>query len=380
VHSIVTALGPDRIISLIRGAVDFQRNEKGVVPLRLPSTTLAFSPDPSLTMMARMGSGVRLQFVTNSRVIELDVEETGLRMLPDARLPATYDLYVDDKLHSRLTATAGPTVVVEPLNPKAVPVIESGHPSTLRFADLPAGEKKAAIWLPQSAVTRIRGLRIEPGSSIEPQAANGRHWIHHGSSISHAMEAASGSTTWPAVAARRCGWQLTNLGFGGQCQLDGFTARTIASLPSHFISLKLGINVINGDTMRERTFRPAVQNFIDLIRDTRPDTPLLIISPILCPVAENHPGPTLRTTTGFTVAERPGPLRAGALSLRIVRDILQTTVDQRRRAGDNQLDYLDGRTLFGETDTHLLPDGLHPDATGQELMGERFATNWLCRL
>jgi len=376
----VDSLGFDRIIPLIRGAVDFQRSAKGVVPLRLPSKTLDFSPDPSLTMMARMSSGVRLSFRTSSRRIELELEETGLRMLPGERLPAVYDLYVDNQLIQRQTATAGPTVLVDPANPKTAPVIQPGHPSTLSFADLPPGEKAIDLWLAQSAVTRIRDLRIEAGSRIEPHLPAQRHWIHHGSSISHAMEAASGSTTWPAVAARQCGWQLTNLGFGGQCQLDGFTARTIANLPSHFISLKLGINIVNGDTMRERTFRAAVHNFLDLIRDKRPDTPLLVISPILCPVAESHPGPTVRSGSGIGVTERPGPLRAGALSLSIIRAILESTVSKRRDAGDSHVHYLDGRTLFGAGDEHLLPDGLHPDAAGQVLMGERFAANWLRRV
>lgn len=365
-------LHPERIIPLIRGAVDFQRSGSGVVPLRLPSRTLAFSPDPSLTMMARMGSGVRVSAVTDSRVIELEVEETGLRMLPGARLPATFDLYVDGEFTARQEARRGPTVVVEPANPGVAPVIEPGKSSILRFDGLSSGRKRIELWLPQSAVTRIRALRVDAQSRIAPFDDQRPHWIHHGSSISHAMEAESGAMTWPAVAARHAGYQLTNLGFGGQCMLDGFTARTIAAQPAHLISLKLGINVVNGDTMRERTFRAAVLNFLDLVRDKRPHTPLLVISPILCPVAENHPGPTLRSGSGFSVPERPAALRAGALTLTIIRDILESTVQKRRDAGDPNLHYLDGRTLFGEPDVHLLPDGLHPDARGQVLMGERF--------
>ncbi len=373
-------LSPDRVIALIRGAIDFQRSEKGVVPLRLPSKTLDFSPDPSLTMMARMGSGVRLSAITNSPVIELEVEETGLRMLPGPRLAATFDLYVDGTFHARLKALDGPTVVVDAAQPTRPPVIEPGKPSILRFEGLPTRRKQIEIWLPQSAVTRIRALRILAGSSVEPCIDTRRHWVHHGSSISHAMEADSGSTTWSAVAARQCGWQLTNLGFGGQCMLDGFTARAIANLPAQFISLKLGINVVGGDTMRERTFRSALLNFLDIVRDKRPHTPLLIISPILCPVAERHPGPTLRSGSVFRVAERPPELNAGSLSLEKIRAILASTVDKRRATGDTNLHYLDGRELFGEADVHLLPDGLHPNATGQVLMGERFAERWLGKI
>jgi len=54
--------------------------------------------------------------------------------------------------------------------------------------------------------------------------------------------------------------------------------------PADFISLKLGINVVNGDSMRERSFIPAVHNFLDTIREKKPNTPILIISPIICTI------------------------------------------------------------------------------------------------
>ncbi len=62
----------------------------------------------------------------------------------------------------------------------------------------------------------------------------------------------------------------------------------------------------------------------------------------------------------------------GALTLRDVRSILHTAVEQ-RRATDPNLRYLDGLTLFGEEDLDHLPDGLHPDTVGYERIGRRFA-------
>ena len=52
------------------------------------------------------------------------------------------------------------------------------------------------------------------------------------------------------------------------------------------ITLELGINVVNGDTMRERAFVAAFHGFLDTIRDGHPKTPILITSPIICPIAE----------------------------------------------------------------------------------------------
>jgi hypothetical protein len=188
------------------------------------------------------------------------------------------------------------------------------------------------------------------------------------------MEAEHPTGTWPAVAARAAGVDLYSLGLAGQCQLDQFAARTIRDLPADLISLKLGINVVNADSMRERAFVPAVHGLLDTIRDGHPDTPIVVISPIICPVAEDHPGPTLPNLDGrFDVVDRPEELTVGALSLERIRELLSIVVAQRRGAGDANLHSLHGHELFGAADVGDLPDGLHPNSAGYRRMGERFA-------
>jgi hypothetical protein len=188
------------------------------------------------------------------------------------------------------------------------------------------------------------------------------------------MEADHPTGTWPAVAARSAGVELHSLGLAGQCQLDQFAARTIRDLPADLISLKLGINLVNADSMRERTFVPAVHGLLDTIRDGHPDVPIVVISPIVCPVAEEHPGPTLPTADGrFDVIARPAELMLGALTLSRIRELLEVVVLQRVGAGDTNLHYLHGFELFGPADVGDLPDGLHPNSAGYRRMGERFA-------
>ena len=116
-------------------------------------------------------------------------------------------------------------------------------------------------------------------------------WLHHGSSISHGSNAESPSTTWPALAASAGGVELVNLGFGGSALLDPFTARTMRDTPADLISVKIGINLVNTDLMRLRAFAPAVHGFLDTIREGHPTTPLLVVSPLLCPIHEDTPGP-----------------------------------------------------------------------------------------
>jgi hypothetical protein len=166
---------------------------------------------------------------------------------------------------------------------------------------------------------------------------------------------------------------LTNLGLAGQCHLDQFTARTIRDLPADFLSLKCGINIVNGDTLRLRTFAPALHGFLDTVREGHPDTPLLVVSPILGPAHEDHAGPS-DGSSGTTVALGTETTeKQGALTLRQIRGIVEQVVNARQQAGDKHLHYLDGRELFDEDDVDHLPDGLHPDGVGYVRMGERFA-------
>jgi hypothetical protein len=152
-------------------------------------------------------------------------------------------------------------------------------------------------------------------------------------------------------------------------------------LPADVISVKIGINVVNNDAMRLRAFVPAVHGFLDTIRDGHPDTPLLVVSPILCPIHEQTPGPgavdpaSLGTgTVRFLATGDPAEVPAGRLTLEVIRAELARVVEQ-RRADDPHLAYLDGRELYGPADeaTHPLLDALHPGAETHRQMGERFA-------
>ena len=126
--------------------------------------------------------------------------------------------------------------------------------------------------------------------------------------------------------------------------------------------------------MRERVFIPAVHGFIDTIREGKPQTPIILISPIYCPSAETHPGPTIPNNVGkFETIKGFEALRQGCLTLEKVREILEQVVKKRYEIGDENLHYLDGLKLFGPKDASDLPDDLHPNPAGYIRMGERFS-------
>ena len=337
----------------IEGAVDVRTSGAGaagyVRPWRLPYGDLELH-DPMLVCMASLPAGVRLRLRTDSRRITVHAEHVTVPELEEWR--PTYDLTIG----SELVATQATT--------------RAGGPVTVTFDDLPAGDEAVEIWLPAGRGVRLRGVEIDDGARAEAAPDDRPRWVVYGSSITHALEAHGPARSWPAVAARLLGRHLTSLGFAGMAQLDPLVARTIAAHPADRITLKLGINVHNAASLRERTFLPLVQGFLSTIRDGHPDVPITLLSPILSPEREDDP----RTTR--TRPDGSSEVLVGELTLRRMRDILQGIVEVRRRRGDELLTYVDGQELFGvggASDLELLPDGLHPDGDGQELMGRRYA-------
>ncbi|MFF2658862.1 GDSL-type esterase/lipase family protein [Kitasatospora sp. NPDC058032] len=364
---------------LLRGALDLERTERGLLPHRLPAWARAQCADPQLARVESQPAGVRLAFRTRATALELDTVPTktvyaGFPARPDG----VYDLLVDGRLAGRASVAGGDTLTVDIATRTAEH--RPGPIGTLRFDGLPDRLKDVEIWLPYNETTELVALRTD--APVEPAPDRGRKvWLHHGSSISHGSDAASPTTTWAALAAALGDVELINLGLGGSALLDPFTARTLRDTPADLISIKIGINVVNQDLMRLRAFVPAVHGFLDTIREGHPGTPLLVVSPILCPVVEDTPGPSALDLTALSVGQirfratgDPAERASGKLTLGIIRDELARIVEQ-RAADDPNLHYLDGRNLYGEADATALPlpDQLHPDAATHQHIAQRFA-------
>lgn len=313
------------------GVVSLEEADGGVLPFRLRSADrdLLF---PELAARAEMASGVRIELDTDATAVTLD-------------------------LHWAFDANEGERHFVDVTSDGDVAAsqeVQQGR-QTIAFDDLPAGQKRLAIWLPQFGKTIVHGLAINDGATACPRDASRRkRWMTYGSSITHCRTAYGPARTWPATVARLQDVNLTSLGFGGQCHFDPLVGRTIRDLPADFISLKLGINTHGAPTFSQRSWAQAVIGLLLTIRDGHPETPLLIVSPIYSFDRETQAPPS-----GHTLAD--------------MRKVLADLVDRFRGRGDSRIHYLDGLQLLGADDAHLMPDGLHPNGEGYELMGRRFS-------
>lgn len=362
----------DVVRELIRGATDVEQVEGGLSPVRLPAWTRAQQADRWIEFWSAHTVGVRLVMRTAATRLHLDVAVT--RMLPEGLeqplFPASVVAEVDGAVVARADIDAGP-VIVNHADRTWTLVDGPTLALELELGEARAGEREVTVWLPHNGHALIRELRADaPVAAAEPDVRP--RWLHHGSSISHSLEAVDPLGPWAQQAARELGLNLTNLAIAGNAQLDPFVARTLAGIPADVVSVKLGVNVINADSMRKRTFVPALHGFLDLVREGHPDVPLLVMSPVACPAIEEVPGPTHKDADGLwrgTPREIvPGD---GTLTLRVVRELVRSVVESRRQA-DPMIRYDDGLTLFGLDDADLLWDGLHPSQEGYDLIARRF--------
>ncbi|MDQ7732528.1 SGNH/GDSL hydrolase family protein [Halomonas sp. SpR1] len=262
---------------------------------------------------------------------------------------------------------------------------QGGGISIVRFDDLPEGDKKVEIWLPYNETVELFDLRSD-AELLTDAESDQPTWVHYGSSISQGSNAAG---TWTAQVAMQTGLDLVNLGFSGSALLDPFIARVIAQSEADLISLKLGINLVNSDVIRARAFGPAVLGFLDVIRDRQPDTPLLVISPLYCPIHETTPEPgafdvqaLAQGQIRFQATGNDEDSATGKLTLQSIRAQLAGLI-HRRMSTDKHLFYLDGCELYSSDDYQRwpLPDALHPGSEAHQLIAQRFierapATGW----
>lgn len=303
-----------------RGAVSIASDEIDLRPWRLPHDKLSLFAS-KLVEKAGETAGVRLAFLSDSTSVELHVASTDQ--------DRQFDIVLDDEFIETKILLAGE--------------------DTCLFTNLPSRLKRVEFYFSQNCGVIVKRLQIDDGASAVPLSNNQPRWVTYGSSITQCSTAASPAQTWPAIVARNKGWDLTCLGFAGQCHLEPLVARVIRDLPADIISLCLGINVMGGNTLNLRTFRSAIIGMVSIIREKHRNTPIFICSPIYCPHRE-----TDENVVGMTLVT--------------MRKEIQEAVNVLTSCGESNLTYVNGLDIMGEAFVELLPDRLHPNAEGYRIM------------
>lgn len=217
---------------------------------------------------------------------------------------------------------------------------EPAEQATVRL-ELPPQGGEFTVRLPEQQRPLVLGLRPARGGALSP-APHRPRWLVHGDSITEGWWATRPAHAWPAVAGRALGLDPVNLGYAGGARGELPLAEQLARLPGALITLAFGTNCWASVPSSAPLLYETTRAFVALVRRGHPDTPLLLLSPVLRPAAERT-----GNALGATLTE--------------LRTAMEEAVRDLVAAGDARLALLPGRPLLGP---EHLADGLHPNDRG----------------
>jgi lysophospholipase L1-like esterase len=201
------------------------------------------------------------------------------------------------------------------------------------------------ITLPEGmrpSILAVRGV----GGTVRPAPVQPR-WLCYGDSIAEGWAASNPGRAWPAIAGRRYGLDVVNLGYAGAARGEMVSAEEIAGLEADVISLSYGTNCWTRIQHSAEQVGAGLDAFVDLVRSGHPDTPMVVASPVIRPDAEDQPN------------------RLGA-TLGDLRAVIEARIE-RKCAADSRLHLVRGGPLLA---ADQLADGVHPGDEGHRVLAE----------
>lgn len=270
---------------------------------------------------ARVPAGVHLALVGDAPALELDVRVGPATSGLAPSLPPTFRVRTETA-SSPVELPAGGGVVRVPLPPR------------------PAGTT-VRIYLPEHVELDIRSLSAV-GGSIEP-APRGPRFVVYGDSITQGWSVSEQGLSWPCLVSERFGLDLINLGFAGSARGELPAAEAVARSAADLVAIAWGTNAWVTLPADAGAIRETMRLFLTVVRQGLPDAPLVVLSPIVRPEAEEA-----GNRFGATVGD--------------LRDALEEAVSQfAERTGDQRTHLVPGAHLVPSGD---LVDGLHPGDSG----------------
>ena len=205
-----------------------------------------------------------------------------------------------------------------------------------------APDRPAIIYLPEGMRPVVLSLTAVHGE-IAPAPALPR-WIAYGDSVTQGWIASDPSHAWAAIAARKTDLDLANFGYAGAGRGELVSAEQIAGLEAAIISISYGASCWSRIPHSVGMITAGLHAFLDVVRLGHPTTPIVVVSPIRRPDAED-----VANKLGATLAD--------------IRHAIESVTRERIVAGDTMLSLVAGEAIVG--DEHL-SDGIHPGDEGHK--------------
>ena len=290
---------------------------------------------PAVWKLSRDSAGICVDFTTDATTIAVRWTLAS-RQLAKPHMAATgvsgLDLYVRMGDQWQFGGTARPTQI--PTN------------QTTIATGLAADSKQCRIYLP--LYNGVASLEIGTPANATFKFSGGRREkpiVFYGTSITHGGCASRPGMSYPAILGRRLDMPVVNLGFSGNGKCEPEVAELLGELdPALFVIDPLPNNM-------PAQAAKLLPRFLDVLRDARPETPILLIS-------------SPHYADGPVVAAKA---RRGTDADRVVAKIHR----ERLEAGDKNLYFTLGADFTGNGGDATV-DGTHPTDLGFMQMADAF--------
>jgi len=164
--------------------------------------------------------------------------------------------------------------------------------------------------------------------------------VFYGTSITQGGCASRPGMAYPSIIGRDLNVETVNLGFSGNGRGEPEVAAVVASVPR----ASLFVIDYEANCVDTETFRRTLPEFVRIVREAHPRTPILVVSRIAFAKDIHFPG------WAAWAEER--------------RAIQRGVVAKARRRGDRRVSFFDGRRMLGRDFEECTVDGVHPTDLG----------------
>lgn len=286
---------------------------------------------PAVDELANHTAGGQVAFRTDSRTIDLKVKLRAPANM--VHMPATgqcgFDLYL-----------GGPGAYMY-YNTTKYDVRKDAYEVRL-FEASSAEVRHITINFPLYQGVEQVEIGLEEGARVLPPAPFSRagRVIFYGTSITQGGCATRPGMAYTNILSRRLNVEMVNLGFSGNGKGEPELARLTAQIPNPAaLVLDYEANCVSTELFRE-----TLPQFIAIYREAHPEVPILVVSRLL--------------RAHDFVHEEVRKARDERFELQ------RGTVERLRAAGDQNIHFLDGKTLLHSAWDECTVDGTHPTDLG----------------
>lgn len=290
--------------------------------IRLPHRVEGIVRGP-IWNLAQAPSGARIRFRTDSTSLAIRAHFPELGYMNN--MPRTGQLGISLYVDGEYWAVAIPN--------------EEHDLEHLLFEGIVPAEREICLYLGLYGPVEIQAIGLDGNATVSDPApfARQRPVVYYGSSITQGGCASRSALSYQAILGRRLNLDFVNLGFSGNGIGEPEVARIVAEIDASCFVMDFCQNCRTPAMLQE-----AYAPFLQTIRDTHADTPIICITPI------------------FSVTEIPGD----GQRLADMRQVIRTAVDDRRKMGDDNIYVVEGYGMLGPDDREGLVDLTHPNDVG----------------